>query len=1097
MSKEVKVDDNLYSRSILTYGIETLKKLSTMRVLIIGMRGLGVETAKNIILSGPGEVDIFDPSLTTIKDLGSNFFLSEEDVGKRNRDEACLEKLASLNSYVKVGVLKVEQKNNINEYIQLFIEKIQKYDVVVFTELHPMYFIDKIDKACREIKEIDGKKKDIKLIYGMCLGLAGYVFTDFGKEHIIVDETGEEIASYLVKNITKDKKGLVTIDTIQGTNNLELGDGDYVCFKGVEGMTELNEKGREYQVEFEDYQSFRIGDTSQFGEYKKGGVVYQIKKPKKKQYYEFCQRASMICDYYHPLACSDVTKNGRAELLYMALSGVHDFYLQNNCSLPEINNMEQAKLIVENVRIMYNTAKEKNFPCYQDIQEFDEKVVLNVARWSAAHIAPVCAFFGGIIAQEIIKSTGKYIPIDQWLIYDFFETVENLGDNIDRTLKNCRYDDQIAIFGNEIQKKIQESNMFMVGAGATGCEFLKNFAMMGFCTNPDKKFVVTDNDNIEISNLNRQFLFRKKDVGKPKSEIAINSVVEMNPSFKAEGLQAKVCKETEDTFNEEFWSNQNYIIYAVDSVEARKYIDTKVVFHQKIAVDSGTLGTQAQSQIIIPYKTVTYKDRAPSTVTREIPQCTLRHFPSLIQHCIEWSKDSFWGYFGDSLNEVKIFFNDLNGFKELIKREGSPTFQLTKLEYLKKEIEIIVSKDIKKMCQFGVDCYTANFDHNIQQLLSIYPPDHKTLVNDQLVDFWTGSKRLPSPIKFNPDDELSLSYVLKFVQILSHAFNIPLNKEELSEENIKKICADVKVTEFVKKESVKIDIDDGTEEKKEKEEKKEESKKEEDEKCLFMETEEMKREQEAAQKKIDEIMKELEKIKREDYDVSKITPEEFEKDHDENGHIDFIHAGANLRARNYKIDECDRNKTKKIAGKIIPTVLTTTASIAGIVALQLYTTFQTSEIKYFRECFFNLNSNYFYFAPPHEALKTLDKDPDAINSAFKAVPEGWTSWDRIEVKGSKTCGEMCEYLKEKYRIIVDTLFIDDIMVYDTFLEIRNNINLKIEDVYAQSTGTPISDKKKFLSINIVAYVPEAKINGKEYKHVNVLSPLINYMFRDN
>ena len=273
MSKEVKVDDNLYSRSILTYGIETLKKLSTMRVLIIGMRGLGVETAKNIILSGPGEVDIFDPSLTTIKDLGSNFFLSEEDVGKRNRDEACLEKLASLNSYVKVGVLKVEQKNNINEYIQLFIEKIQKYDVVVFTELHPMYFIDKIDKACREIKEIDGKKKDIKLIYGMCLGLAGYVFTDFGKEHIIVDETGEEIASYLVKNITKDKKGLVTIDTIQGTNNLELGDGDYVCFKGVEGMTELNEKGREYQVEFEDYQSFRIGDTSQFGEYKKGGVV--------------------------------------------------------------------------------------------------------------------------------------------------------------------------------------------------------------------------------------------------------------------------------------------------------------------------------------------------------------------------------------------------------------------------------------------------------------------------------------------------------------------------------------------------------------------------------------------------------------------------------------------------------------------------------------------------------------------------------------------------------------------------------------------------------------------------------------------------------
>ena len=1084
MSKEVKVDDDLYSRSILTYGIETLKKLSTMKVLIVGMRGLGVETAKNIILSGPGEVDIFDPTKVTIKDLGSNFFLSEEDVNKKNRDEACLENLAKLNSYVTVGVMKIEQKNNIEEYINLFCEKIRKYNVVVLTELHPMYFVDKINKECR--------KSGIKLIYGMCLGLAGYVFTDFGPKHIIYDETGEEIESYLVKSITKDKEGLVTIDTIQGTNNLAIGDGDYVRFKGVEGMTELNEEGKEFQITFEDYKSFKIGDTSNFGEYKKGGVVYQIKKPKEKIYYEFCQRATMICDDYHPFNSSDNTKSGRCELLYMALSGVHDFYLRHNCSLPELNNKDQAKEILDNVKIMYNTAKEKKFPCYKNIQEFDEKVVLNVARWAAANITPVCAFFGGIIAQEIIKTTGKYIPIDQWLIFDFLEVAENLGDNIDRTLKNCRYDDQIAIFGNEIQKKIQGSNMFMVGAGATGCEFLKNFAMMGFCTSPDRKFVVTDNDNIEISNLNRQFLFKKKDVGKPKSEIAVKSVKEMNPSFKAEGLQAKVGKETEDTFNEEFWQNQNFIIYAVDSVEARKYIDTKVVFYQKIAVDSGTLGTQAQSQIIIPYKTITYKDRAPSGVTREIPQCTLRHFPSLIQHCIEWSRGQFYDYFGDSLNEVKKFFNNKEEFKKLIEREGSAIYQLPKLEYLKKEIDIIVTKDLKKMCQFGIDCYTANFDHNIQQLLTIYPPDHKTTVNDQLVDFWSGSKRLPHPIKFNPEDELCLNYVFKFVQILSHAFGIPLSKEELSKENIKKICSECKISEYVKKRNVKIDIDDGTDKKKEEKETKKE-----EEKCLYQETEEMKKEREEAQKKIDEIMKELEKIKREDYDMNKIIPEEFEKDHDENGHIDFIHAGANLRARNYTIDECDRNKTKKIAGKIIPTVLTTTASIAAIVSLQLYTSFQTSDIQYFRECFFNLNSNYFYFAPPHEAIKTLDKSPDSTNGAFKAVPEGWTSWDRIEVKGSKTCGELCELLKEKYGILVDTIFIDELMIYDTFLEIKKNKDLKIEDVYAKYSGKAISPKKNYLSINVISFVPEAKINGKDYKNVNVLSPLIKYMFREN
>jgi ubiquitin-activating enzyme E1 len=285
---------------------------------------------------------------------------------------------------------------------------------------------------------------------------------------------------------------------------------------------------------------------------------------------------------------------------------------------------------------------------------------------------------------------------------------------------------------------------------------------------------------------------------------------------------------------------------------------------------------------------------------------------------------------------------------------------------------------------------------------------------------------------------------------------------------------------------VKIDIGDGND-----------NKKNEEDKCVIQETEETKKEKELAQKRIDEIMKDLEKIKRDDYDMNKIVPEEFEKDHDENGHIDFIHAGTNLRARNYNIDECDRNKTKKIAGKIIPTILTTTATIAGIASLQVYTTFQTSENKYFRECIFNFNTNYFNFSPPHKAIKTLDKELDPINRCpIKAIPEGWTSWDRIEVKGSKTCGELCEYLKEKYQIIVDTIFIDNIMIYDTFLAIKKNKDLKIEDVYAESMGKQICDKKMFLLIDVAAFIPVTKINGKDYENVKVLSPLIKYIFKE-
>ena len=69
-----------------------------MKILIAGMRGLAVETAKNIILSDPGQVDIYDPTKVNIKDLGSNFLLIQDDVDKKIPDEACVEKLSKLNS---------------------------------------------------------------------------------------------------------------------------------------------------------------------------------------------------------------------------------------------------------------------------------------------------------------------------------------------------------------------------------------------------------------------------------------------------------------------------------------------------------------------------------------------------------------------------------------------------------------------------------------------------------------------------------------------------------------------------------------------------------------------------------------------------------------------------------------------------------------------------------------------------------------------------------------------------------------------------------------------------------------------------------------
>lgn len=119
------------------------------------------------------------------------------------------------------------------------------------------------------------------------------------------------------------------------------------------------------------------------------------------------------------------------------------------------------------------------------------------------------------MAQEIVKYTGKYTPLKQWIHYEIFEILPE--GEVNRNPLNSRYDDQIKVLGREVQEKLGDVNTFMVGAGALGCEYIKAFALMGLGCGPKGRVHCTDNDNIEVSNLNRQFLFRKNNVGSSKS----------------------------------------------------------------------------------------------------------------------------------------------------------------------------------------------------------------------------------------------------------------------------------------------------------------------------------------------------------------------------------------------------------------------------------------------------------------------------------------------------------------------------------------------------------------------------------------------------
>lgn len=80
------IDEGLYSRQLYVLGHDAMRRMASSDVLVSGLGGLGVEVAKNIILGGVKSVTLHDKAVCSIADLSSQFYLTEDDIGK-NRAE--------------------------------------------------------------------------------------------------------------------------------------------------------------------------------------------------------------------------------------------------------------------------------------------------------------------------------------------------------------------------------------------------------------------------------------------------------------------------------------------------------------------------------------------------------------------------------------------------------------------------------------------------------------------------------------------------------------------------------------------------------------------------------------------------------------------------------------------------------------------------------------------------------------------------------------------------------------------------------------------------------------------------------------------------
>lgn len=1011
---DAAIDEALYSRQLYVLGHEAMRRMASSTVLVVGLKGLGIEIAKNVVLGGVKAVTLHDPNPIQLSDLSAQFFLREEDVGKP-RAAVTAPRLAELNQYVPVS----------DHTGALDAALVQQFGVVVLTNV-PLQEAIAINEACRA--------SGTHFIMTDTFGLFGSIFCDFGDQFEVSDINGEDPMNSMLSSITNEVVGVVTVYD-EGRHGLE--DGDYVTFSEVGGMAELN--GCEaVPIKVTGPYTFTIGDTRGFGAYTNGGYMHQVKQKKLVPFKSLRQSLEEP-----EFLMSDFAKFDRPMQLHLGFQALHAFRAAHG-ELPAPSDAAHAAELLTLAKGMKGAA---------DV-EWSERLLRNLSSGARGELSPLCAFFGGIAAQEVMKAcSGKFSPLQQWM---YFDSEESLPDNGAEPLpaaetapRGTRYDAQAAVLGWSTQEKLGGLKYLLVGAGAIGCEMMKNWAMMGLGAGPGGKVLVTDPDTIEKSNLNRQFLFRPWDVTKAKSETAAGAIRAMNQGVNIEAQLNRVGPETEDIFDDDFWESLSGVCNALDNVQARLYVDQRCIYYQKSLLESGTLGAKGNVQVVVPRLTESYgSSRDPPE--KSIPVCTLKNFPNEISHCIQWSRDVFEGMFKQSAEDVNAYLSQPDYLAAL---ERQPGVRRTTLEAVRSNL---VDKPLTlEACVVWARLnFEENFANSISQLLYNFPLDMNTSSG---APFWSGPKRPPQVAVFDANDPLHMGFIVAAANLRAHNYGL---KGSTDVEFMKGVASEVMVPEFVPKRGVKIESDPKAEEK-------------------------AKQEAAAAAPPLDDDQVCAEIVKSLPSPSSlagyRMVPAEFEKDDDTNHHIDFITACSNLRARNYKIAEADRHKTKQIAGKIIPAIATTTAMVTGLVCLELLKLLQPGKkIDDFKNAFCNLALPFVSFSEPIAAPK-------------KTVGAGgmeWTLWDRYDVDEGRelTLKEFIDMFKDKYKLEVTMISSGVSILYSFFTnakKLKERMPLKMSELVTEVSKIEFKPKQKYITFEICC-------NDEEDEDVEV--PYVRYRF---
>jgi molybdopterin/thiamine biosynthesis adenylyltransferase len=154
-------------------------------------------------------------------------------------------------------------------------------------------------------------------------------------------------------------------------------------------------------------------------------------------------------------------------------------------------------------------------------------------------------------------------------------------------LEFIRYSRQLMLpgFGEAAQLKLKQTRVLLIGCGGLGHAASQYLVSSGI-----GQLTLVDGDKVELSNLQRQVLFRYSDKGFNKAKIAACQLKQLNPYVQIAAIEQHFSADNAETL----LANTNWVVDCTDNFQSRKLINKLCQHHQISLVSAAAIAQQGQ-----------------------------------------------------------------------------------------------------------------------------------------------------------------------------------------------------------------------------------------------------------------------------------------------------------------------------------------------------------------------------------------------------------------------------------------------------------------------------------------------------------------------